>query len=66
MSRTSGGHGRASEWAPALATFERLRATLSNELGVTPMPDTLALVRQIEKGTAPAGTGPESPGLSRT
>lgn len=35
----------------ALATFERLRAVLSRELGVTPMPDTLALARQIEKGT---------------
>ncbi|SEL91232.1 transcriptional regulator, SARP family [Stigmatella aurantiaca] len=35
----------------ALAAFERLRTVLSRELGVTPMPDTLALVRQIEKGT---------------
>ncbi|QSQ28134.1 AAA family ATPase [Pyxidicoccus parkwayensis] len=35
----------------ALAAFARLRATLSHDLGVSPMPDTLALVRQIEKGT---------------
>lgn len=35
----------------ALAVFERLRTTLSHDLGVSPMPDTLALVRQIEKGT---------------
>ncbi len=35
----------------ALAAFERLRDTLARELDVTPMPDTLALVRQIERGT---------------
>ncbi len=35
----------------ALAAFERLRSMLSRELGVDPMPETLALVRQIEKGT---------------
>ncbi|WNG35872.1 AAA family ATPase [Archangium violaceum] len=35
----------------ALAAFERLRTVLSRELDVTPMPDTLALVRLIEKGT---------------
>ncbi|WP_199242769.1 AAA family ATPase [Vitiosangium sp. GDMCC 1.1324] len=35
----------------ALAAFERLRSVLSRELDVTPMPDTLALVRHIEKGT---------------
>ncbi|XXF78299.1 BTAD domain-containing putative transcriptional regulator [Myxococcaceae bacterium GXIMD 01537] len=35
----------------ALAAFERLRATLQRELGVTPMPETLALVRGIEKGS---------------
>ncbi|MFP2911405.1 BTAD domain-containing putative transcriptional regulator, partial [Pyxidicoccus sp. 3LFB2] len=35
----------------ALAAFERLRTTLSHDLGVAPMPDTLALVRLIEKGT---------------
>ncbi|QRK13931.1 AAA family ATPase [Archangium violaceum] len=35
----------------ALAAFERLRTALSRELDVTPMPDTLALVRHIEKGT---------------
>ena len=35
----------------ALAAFERLRATLSRELDAAPMPETLALMRQIEKGT---------------
>ncbi|AKQ66505.1 transcriptional regulator, AfsR/DnrI/RedD family [Myxococcus hansupus] len=33
----------------ALAAFERLRATLSHDLGVTPMPETLTLVRSIER-----------------
>ena len=35
----------------ALAAFERLSAVLSRELGVSPMPETLALVRRIEQGT---------------
>jgi DNA-binding SARP family transcriptional activator len=42
----------------ALAAFERLRATLSHDLGVAPMPDTLALVRHIEKGTQVAQPAP--------
>jgi len=37
----------------ALTAFERLSWILSHELGVSPMPETLALVRQIEKGTPP-------------
>nr|WP_164017386.1 AAA family ATPase [Pyxidicoccus trucidator] len=44
----------------ALAAFERLRATLSHDLGVAPMPDTLALVRLIEKGTQVAQPAPVS------
>ncbi|RYZ43581.1 MAG: AAA family ATPase [Myxococcaceae bacterium] len=34
----------------ALAAFELLRGVLSRELGVTPLPETLALVREVEKG----------------
>lgn len=33
----------------ALATFEHLRDVLDRELGVTPMPETLALVREVEQ-----------------
>jgi DNA-binding SARP family transcriptional activator len=44
----------------ALAAFERLRTTLAQELGVDPMPDTLALVRHIEKGTQVARPAPVS------
>ncbi|GHG99297.1 AAA family ATPase [Comamonas sp. JC664] len=33
----------------ALAAFERLRATLAHDLGVTPMPETFALVHSIER-----------------
>ncbi|RKH01228.1 ATP-binding protein [Corallococcus carmarthensis] len=44
----------------ALAAFEHLRGVLDRELGVTPMPETLALVREVEKATqrprAPSGT----------
>ncbi len=36
----------------ALAAFERLRSTLSHDLGVSPMPETLTLVRNIEKDAA--------------
>ncbi|NVJ08724.1 AAA family ATPase, partial [Myxococcus sp. AM001] len=36
----------------ALAAFERLRSTLSHDLGVSPMQETLTLVRDIEKGAA--------------
>ncbi|OJH37079.1 ATP-binding protein [Cystobacter ferrugineus] len=46
----------------ALAAFERLRETLSRELDVDPMPETLALVRQIEKGTAVRPPSPAAPG----
>ncbi|WNG27352.1 AAA family ATPase [Cystobacter fuscus] len=46
----------------ALAAFERLRATLSRELDVDPMPETLALVRQIEKGTGVRPSSPSAPG----
>ncbi|WP_347402520.1 BTAD domain-containing putative transcriptional regulator [Corallococcus macrosporus] len=35
----------------ALAAFEQLRGVLERELGVTPLPETLALVREVEKGT---------------
>ncbi|MDC0722815.1 BTAD domain-containing putative transcriptional regulator [Nannocystis bainbridge] len=35
----------------ALAAFERLRSILARELDVAPMAETLALVRQIERGT---------------
>ncbi|RKH19834.1 AAA family ATPase [Corallococcus sp. CA047B] len=35
----------------ALAAFEQLRSVLSRELGVPPLPETLALVREVEKGT---------------
>ncbi|MDC0712007.1 BTAD domain-containing putative transcriptional regulator [Stigmatella sp. ncwal1] len=45
----------------ALTAFERLRSVLARELGVTPMPDTLALVRQIERGTQL----PHAPALPR-
>ncbi|MCP3141950.1 AAA family ATPase [Pyxidicoccus xibeiensis] len=44
----------------ALSAFERLRATLSHDLGVSPMPDTLSLVRQIEKGSQVARPAPVS------
>ncbi|MBM7115969.1 AAA family ATPase [Archangium primigenium] len=47
-------HYLQGDRSAALAAFERLRATLSRELGVSPLPETLALVRQIEKGQAPA------------
>ncbi|MGE6757439.1 ATP-binding protein [Corallococcus interemptor] len=36
----------------ALATFEHLRDVLDRELGVTPMPETLALVREVEQAPA--------------
>lgn len=42
----------------ALAAFERLRSTLAQQLDVAPMPDTLALVRHIEKGTQVARPAP--------
>ncbi|MFY0566593.1 BTAD domain-containing putative transcriptional regulator [Archangium lansingense] len=49
----------------ALAAFERLRSVLSRELDVTPMAETLALVRQIERGTElprpPAASRPSLP-----
>ncbi|RKH64039.1 ATP-binding protein [Corallococcus aberystwythensis] len=35
----------------ALAAFEHLRDVLDRELGVTPMPETLALVREVEQAT---------------
>jgi DNA-binding SARP family transcriptional activator len=34
----------------ALKTFERLKTTLERELGVTPLPQTLELLRVIERG----------------
>ncbi|GMT99800.1 hypothetical protein KH5H1_39200 [Corallococcus caeni] len=44
----------------ALAAFEHLRGVLDRELGVTPMPETLALVREVERATprppSPPGT----------
>ncbi|MFE8602017.1 ATP-binding protein [Archangium violaceum] len=49
----------------ALAAFERLRAVLSRELDVTPMPETLELVRHIEQDTPlprpPAALPPSLP-----
>ncbi|WP_224243554.1 ATP-binding protein [Hyalangium gracile] len=45
-------HHLRGDRSAALTAFERLRSTLAQDLGVTPMPDTLALVRQIEKGTS--------------
>ncbi|WP_043713270.1 AAA family ATPase [Corallococcus macrosporus] len=49
----------------ALAAFERLRTTLSHDLGVSPMPETLALVRGIEKDAqwmaAPSSPRPALP-----
>ncbi|RKH00796.1 AAA family ATPase [Corallococcus sp. CA053C] len=35
----------------ALTAFDQLRGVLDRELGVTPLPETLALVREVEKGT---------------
>lgn len=43
-------HYLQGDRSAALAAFDRLRSVLSRELGVRPMPDTLRLVRQIEKG----------------
>jgi DNA-binding SARP family transcriptional activator/tetratricopeptide (TPR) repeat protein len=49
-------HLRAGEPAAALAAYERLRATLADELGTDPAPDTQALHLAILRGaTAPAG-----------
>lgn len=42
-------HYLQGDRSAALAAFERLRSVLSRELGVNPQPDTLRLVRQIEK-----------------
>ncbi|NMO17092.1 AAA family ATPase [Pyxidicoccus fallax] len=49
----------------ALNTFERCRRMLREELGTTPLPETLALAREIERGpktsTAPAPPKPKLP-----
>jgi len=42
----------------ALAAFERLRAALSRELDVSPLPETLELVREIEHGSQRPRTSP--------
>ncbi|MCP3097972.1 AAA family ATPase [Myxococcus sp. K15C18031901] len=42
----------------ALAAFERLRAALSRELDVSPLPETLELARDIEKGSQRPRTSP--------
>ncbi|WP_395857816.1 BTAD domain-containing putative transcriptional regulator [Cystobacter fuscus] len=42
----------------ALKSFERLERTLERELGVTPLPETLALARKIERGTRLPGALP--------
>jgi hypothetical protein len=48
-------HTAAGEPAAALAAYEHLRQTLSNELGTDPAPDTQSLHLTILRG----GTGPE-------
>ncbi len=52
-------HFLRGERGAAMAAFERLRGVLERELGVRPMPETLALAREIE-GSAPASAVPSS------
>ncbi|WP_169730625.1 AAA family ATPase, partial [Calidithermus chliarophilus] len=42
----------------ALATLERLRASLASELGAEPLPETLELVRLVERGAELPGSSP--------
>jgi DNA-binding SARP family transcriptional activator len=56
-------HLRAGEPAAALAAYERLRATLADELGTDPAPDTQALHLAILRG-APAAAGEVASGAA--
>ncbi len=45
-------HWRLGERAPALARYEILESTLEQELGLKPLPETLALLKNIETSNA--------------
>jgi tetratricopeptide (TPR) repeat protein len=48
----------------ALKTFERLKTILERELGVTPLPQTLELLRVIERGDTTPQHAPKTPQLA--
>jgi DNA-binding SARP family transcriptional activator len=54
---------RAGERGQALRAFERCRAALARELGVDPLPETLALHERILRDAAPQDPQPRAPTL---
>ena len=51
-------HARLGEREAALKLFERCRRLLGRELGLRPMPETLALAEDIRRGVRSAPSGP--------
>jgi DNA-binding SARP family transcriptional activator len=49
-------HSRRGDRAAALAAFERCEHVLRHELGVKPASETLALLHEVESGSAPLAT----------
>jgi DNA-binding SARP family transcriptional activator/tetratricopeptide (TPR) repeat protein len=49
-------HARLGEREAALQLYERLRRLLGRELGLRPMPETVALAESIRRGEAAAGS----------
>lgn len=47
-------HYLSGDRGAALAAFERCRTVLQREFGTGPLPETLALAREVERGTPPA------------
>ena len=54
-------HARLGEREAALKLFERCRRLLGRELGLRPMPETLALAEDIRRGARPLASGPTPP-----
>lgn len=59
--RVIDGYRRQKRFDAALRQFESLRSVLRNELGVSPEPATLDLIRETRKARGPAGAAPLEP-----
>ncbi|MBZ4419302.1 AAA family ATPase [Myxococcus sp. RHSTA-1-4] len=56
-------HFALGDRGAALATFERCRARLEEELGVAPVPETARLARELAQATPPPRATPARPAL---
>ncbi len=64
--RVIDGYRRQKRFDAALRQFESLQTVLRDELGVSPEPATLALIREVRMARGIAGAAPVEPEMSRT